>query len=608
MCGIFGYVGKGNGVQIAIEGLKRLEYRGYDSAGIGGLRDGEIVFAKEVGKVSILEQEVKQMHFHSNTVIAHTRWATHGVPSKANAHPQFDTAHTLALVHNGIIENHESLRKMLISKGFVFSSQTDTEVVAQLIAYHNRGNLLDAIREVLPQLRGSYAFAIIHKDYPEHIFAVAKDMPLIVGLGEDELFLSSDTHACSSHTRNVFYLVDGEIAVLNKVKVEVYTSGLERVEKSMETLSSLIEQVEKGDFSHFTLKEIHEQPQALRNAIANRFIEEFGSATFEDSGLQPESLADIHRIIIVACGTSWHAGSVAQYMIEDMARVPVSVEIASELRYKNPIVEAGTLVIAISQSGETADTLAAVRELRAKGALIIALCNVQGSALTREADHTIFLHAGPEIGVCSTKAYTNQVAILALLALLLARQRHMSREEGIQFLKALVQLPDALHRVLALTPQIEEVAKNYQQFDNYFFIGRRYMYPASLEGALKLKEISYINANGYAAGELKHGPIALITDKCPVVALAANKKTYDKMLSNLMEVKARHGKIIAIVNSSAQDIDEVADEVIRIPDTRDELAAILVGVATQLLAYYIAKERGTEIDQPRNLAKSVTVE
>lgn len=608
MCGIFGYVGKGNGAQIAIDGLKRLEYRGYDSAGIGGLSDGKIIFAKEVGKVSILEQEVKQMHFHSDTVIAHTRWATHGVPSKVNAHPHFDTARTLALVHNGIIENHDSLRKMLIAKGFTFTSQTDTEVVAQLLAYHNHGDFLEAIRTVIPQLRGSYAFAIIHKDYPGHIFAVAKDMPLIVGLGDNELFLSSDTHACSSHTRNVFYIVDGEIAVLEKTKVQVYTSNLEKIEKSMETLGALIEQAEKGEFSHFTLKEIHEQSQSLRNAIANRFIEDFGTATFEDSGLPSEALADIHRIIIVACGTSWHAGSVAQYMIEDMARIPVSVEIASELRYKNPIVEPGTLVIAISQSGETADTLAAVRELRAKGAHILALCNVQGSALTREADYTIFLHAGPEIGVCSTKAYTNQVAILALLALLLARQRHMSREEGIQFLKALVQLPDSIHRVLALTPQIEEVAKNYHQYDNYFFIGRRYMYPASLEGALKLKEISYINANGYAAGELKHGPIALITEKCPVVALAANKKTYDKMLSNLMEVKARKGKIIAIVNSSAQEIEDVADEVIRIPDTRDELAAIPVGVATQLLAYYIAKERGTEIDQPRNLAKSVTVE
>lgn len=608
MCGIFGYVGKRNGVHIALDGLKCLEYRGYDSAGIAGLNNGQIVFAKEVGKVSVLEEEVKLMHMQADTVVAHTRWATHGVPSKVNAHPQFDSTHQLAIVHNGIIENHDHHRKFLQSKGIAFASQTDTEVVAQLFAYFDKGDFLATLKEVLPKLQGSYAFAIIHKNYPGKIFAVAKDMPLIVGLGEDEAFIASDTHAFSSHTRNVFYLTEGEIAVLQREKVEVYTTNLEPIDKKTETLSSLIEQSDKGEFDHFTLKEIHEQPQSLRNAIGNRFIEEFGTATFEDSGLEADSLSDVRRIMIVACGSSWHAGSVAQYMIEDMARIPVSVEIASELRYKNPIVEAGTLVIAISQSGETADTLAAVRELRAKGAMIIALCNVQGSSLNREADYTIQLHAGPEIGVCSTKAYTNQVAVLALISLMLARQRHMSREEGISFLKSLTQLPDALHRVLALAPNIEAIARKYHHYDNYFFIGRRYMYPASLEGALKLKEISYINANGYAAGELKHGPIALITDKCPVVALVSNKKTYDKILSNLMEVKARHGKVIAVANSSAPDIEEIADEVLRIPETRDELAPIPVGVATQLLAYYIAKERGTEIDQPRNLAKSVTVE
>lgn len=608
MCGIFGYIGKNGGMNIALQGLHRLEYRGYDSAGIAGLDKGQIVYAKEVGKVAVLEEEVRRKNLTSDCVIAHTRWATHGVPSRANAHPQFDNAHTLALVHNGIIENHDSLRKMLKSKGFTFTSETDTEVVAQLIAYHYHGDLLQSLKEVVQQLRGSFALALIHKDYPDQIFAIAKDMPLAVGLADKEIFLASDTHAFSSHTRNAFFLVDGEIAVLQRHKFEVYSADLERIEKETETLFAQTQESEKGNFTHFTLKEIHEQPQAMRNAISNRFLQEFGTATFEDSGLHSESLSDIHRIIIVGCGTSWHAGMVAQYMIEDMARIPVSVEIASELRYKNPIVEKGTLVIPISQSGETADTLAAVRELRAKGALIIALCNIQGSALTREADHTIFLHAGPEIGVCSTKAYTNQVLILALLALFLARQRHMSREEGIAFLKELVQLPEIVQRVLALTPTIEAIAKRYSRYENYFYIGRRFMFPASLEGALKLKEISYINANGYAAGELKHGPIALITEECPVIALAANKKTHEKLLSNMMEVKTRRGKIIAIANTSSSEVDQIADEVVRIPETRDELSAIPVGVVTQLLAYYIAKERGAEIDQPRNLAKSVTVE
>ncbi len=608
MCGIFGYVGKKEGVSIALEGLRGLEYRGYDSAGIAAIRDGSIVSAKEVGKVSVLEEEVRRLNLRSNTVIAHTRWATHGIPTVQNAHPQFDSDHTLALVHNGIIENHEQLRKMLKEQGIQFESDTDSEVVAKLIAFYNKGDLLEAIKQVLPKLRGSYALAIIHKNYKDKVFAVAKDMPLSVGIGDDEIFIASDTHAFSSYTRHVFFLKDGEIAVLQPDKFEVYTANLEQIQKETEVLSSVRESSDKGDYSHFTLKEIYEQPVTLRHAIASRFIEEYGTATFEDSGIHPESLIDIHRIVIVACGTSWHAGVVAQYLIEDMARIPVSVEIASELRYKNPIVEHGTLVIPISQSGETADTLAAVRELRAKGAMIIALCNVQGSALSREADHTIFLHAGSEIGVCSTKAYTNQLVILALLSLMLARQRHMDREEGVRFLKAILELPEAVQKVLDSAPEIEAIAKKYYHYENYFYMGRRYMYPASLEGALKLKEISYINANGYAAGELKHGPIALITDQCPVIALAANKKTHEKLLSNMMEVKTRRGKIIAIAHSDASGLENIADEIISIPDTIDELAAIPVGVVTQLLAYFIAMERGTDIDQPRNLAKSVTVE
>lgn len=608
MCGIFGYIGPRNCLKTTIDGLKRLEYRGYDSAGIAGIEDGVIRYAKEVGKIAALEKEVEKEKWELDLAIAQTRWATHGKPSKRNAHPHFNSDYSLALVHNGIIENHEVLRQALKTQGIEFTSDTDTEVVAHLIGTFYEGDLIQAVRKAMPLLKGSYALSIIHRDFPDLIIAIAHDCPLVIGLGKGETFISSDANAFSPFTREVIFLENGELAVVKKEGPEVYDTALVKLIKKPTTLTYKTEDSHKGRFEHYTLKEIHEQPTTIHYAMQGRTVDEYGTAAFEGVDFDLSAFQDIQRILILACGTSWHAGYVAAYMIEDKARIPVQVEISSEFRYKNPIVPPGTLTIAISQSGETADTIAAVREVKAKGGRVLALCNVQGSTLVREADMTIFLRAGAEIGVCSTKAFTSQVVVLALFTLMLARTRHMDKTEGQRFLKALQLLPEQVQSILDNSPHIEQIAKKYAQYKNFFFIGRRYMYPTSLEGALKLKEISYINANGYPAGEMKHGPIALINEECPTVALCANHMTYDKLLSNLMEVKARSGKVIAIAEENEQGLNTIADDIIRVPSTTDELSAIPTTVVTQLLAYYIAKELGADIDQPRNLAKSVTVE
>lgn len=607
MCGIFGYIGLKNPVEVTINGLKRLEYRGYDSAGLAGIQEGKVVVCKEVGKVSVLEQEVQNKDFHFSATIAHTRWATHGKVTSVNAHPHVDTQHSLAVVHNGIIENHEILRKYLKEQGVVFISETDTEVIAHLIASYYEGNILNAVQKAVTQLKGAYAIALIHKDYPNQIIAVAHEAPLVIGIGDQEAFISSDPSAFAFYTKQAIYLTNSEIAVIQAKEQQLYNTE-HAISKESFLLEGDFSEATKGDYEHYTLKEIFEQPQSIRNALLSRFLPEYGTALFEELSFKAVDLLTSERILILACGTSWHAGYVASYLLEDIARIPVQVEISSEFRYKNPIVPPGTLVIAISQSGETADTIAAVREVKAKGARVLCLCNVQGSTLTREADDTIFLKAGAEIGVCSTKAFTSQVVILTLFTLLMARMRHMSKPDGQEFLKDLLELPNQVQMVLDQASTIESIAKRYAFYDDFFYIGRRYMFPTSLEGALKLKEISYINANGYPAGEIKHGPIALINEYCPTVALCTNQLTYDKLLGNLMEIKARHGKIIAIASKEDKYLEEIADDVIYIPAVRDELAPIPVTVATQLLAYYIAKERGADIDHPRNLAKSVTVE
>lgn len=609
MCGIFGYVGAQDAVKIVLDGLKKLEYRGYDSAGIAGLKNGQLYYCKEAGKISVLEQQVADTHLSLDLAIAQTRWATHGKPSKINAHPHVDGAHSLALVHNGIIENHEALRASLKQRGITFVSETDTEVIAHLISSLYEGDILNAVQRAIPLLKGSYAIALVHRDFPGQIIAVAHESPLVIGIGNQEAFVSSDTNAFSSFTREVVFLSNAEVAVVRKDKLEVYDSSAVQITKKSQQLDFEAVNAGKGQFEHYTLKEIYEQPQVIRNALLSRFLEEYGTATFDDPNFDLNELQNIQRILIVACGTSLHAGYVASYLIEDKARIPVRVEISSEFRYKNPVVPPDTLVIAISQSGETADTLAAVRELKTIGVRVLAICNVHGSSLSREADVCLYLKAGPEIGVCSTKAFTSQVVVLALLTLLIARMRYMSKHDGIEFLNALKKLPDQVQMVLDRAPKIQAIAKKYAHFDNFFFLGRSYMYPTSLEGALKLKEISYINANGYPAGEMKHGPIALINESCPTVALCANKATFEKLMSNLMEVKARNGLVVAIIEEGEEDaVKSIADDIIVIPRTIDELASIPTTIATQLFAYYIAKERGTDIDQPRNLAKSVTVE
>lgn len=608
MCGIFGYLGSKDSVKTVIEGLKRLEYRGYDSAGIAGFNDlKELVYSKVVGKVGALENDLQKKGLKLNLAISQTRWATHGKVTEANAHPHFDQHRHLALVHNGIIENHESLRQQLRDKGVVFESDTDTEVVAHLISNCYSGNILEAVQKTVAQLQGSYAIALIHRDFPDQIIAVAHQSPMVIGIGVNEAFISSDPHAFAFHTRQAIYLSDSEIAVIKADSQQIYNTG-ELITKESELLEAATHAASKGDYEHYTLKEIHEQPQTIRNALLARFLPEYGTALFEEMTFNTVDLMTAERILILACGTSWHAGYVASYMMEDLARIPVQVEISSEFRYKNPIILPGTFVIAISQSGETADTIAAVREVKAKGARVLAICNIKGSTLAREADSTIFLKAGAEIGVCSTKAFTSQVVVLSLFTLLMARMRHMGKTEGQDFLNHLTKLPDQVQAVLDGSAHIQKLAKKYAHHENFFYLGRRYMFPTSLEGALKLKEISYINANGYPAGEMKHGPIALINENCPTMALCANEVTFEKLLSNLMEVKARNGKVIAVAKEGQKGLEKIADDLITIPSTIDELAAILVTVVNQLFAYYVALERGAEIDHPRNLAKSVTVE
>lgn len=608
MCGIFGYIGRKNVVSTTLNGLKKLEYRGYDSAGIAGVSHGKIAYCKEVGKVSVLEKEVEAAHLTLDVGIAQTRWATHGQPTKINAHPHLDNQESLAVVHNGIIENFETLKQSLINNGVTFISQTDTEVIAHLIASFYQGDFLKAVQQAVPLLKGAFSVAIIHRDFPDCIIAVAQQAPLLIGIGQDEAFVSSDANAFAAHTREVLYLADSEIAVIKADGVDIYDAFQSAISRNTETLTTAMEEVTKAGYEHFTLKEIHEQPQTIRSALLGRFIDEYGTAVFEELAFDVNELMSVERILILACGTSWHAGYVASYMFEDKARIPIQVEISSEFRYKNPVVSPGTLVIAISQSGETADTIAAVRELKAKGTKVLAICNVHGSTLAREADGCLFLRAGPEIGVCSTKAFTSQIVVLSLFCLMMARMRHMGKHEGQEFLHALQQLPEQVQTVLDNAHVIEGIAKKYARYQNFFFLGRSYMYPTSLEGALKLKEISYINANGYPAGEMKHGPIALINEECPSVALCANKATYEKLVNNLMEIKARKGKVLAIAEAGENHIQGVADDIIWVPGTIDELAVIPTTVVTQLLAYYIAKERGADIDHPRNLAKSVTVE
>ncbi|KPK31913.1 MAG: glutamine amidotransferase [Chlamydiae bacterium SM23_39] len=614
MCGIFGYIGEKNTLQICLKGLKQLEYRGYDSAGIAGIKNNNLIFCKTSGKIFALEKKIEKQNLELDIAIAHTRWATHGKPDEKNAHPHFDTHLSLGVVHNGIIENYAILKDFLKNKNIKFSTETDTEVIAQLISYNYekyKNNLYLTVHESLKLLKGSFAIALIHKDHPNIILAAARESPLAIGFidNKNEILISSDPNAFIGHNLNVFYLRNDEIALLSKKSIKTYTNQKKLIEKKTSLLEGKNQTFSKEGFDHFLLKEIFEQPITIQKAMLGNISEDFGTAYFEGLKFSSTELMAIKHIIIIACGTSWHAAYIGASLLEDKARILTTAEIASEFRFKNPIISEETLIIAISQSGETADTLSAVKEAKAKGAKILGICNVKNSTLTREAHSCIYLNAGPEISVCSSKAFTSQITILSLFTLLMARLRHFTKEDGQKFLSELKKIPKIINQVLEKQKEIKKISIKYSKYKNFFFIGRKYMYASCLEAALKLKEISYLNATSYPAGELKHGPIALINKNLPVIAFCSNKQTYDKTLNNLMELKAREAPILAIAPNNAKEILQIADDIIFIPNTIDELAIFPTTIVGQLFAYNIAKAIGIkDIDQPRNLAKSVTVE
>jgi glucosamine--fructose-6-phosphate aminotransferase (isomerizing) len=592
MCGIFGYIGEKNALQTCLSGLEQLKYRGYDSTGIGGIAKGNVVFCKEVGDLAHLKQKLDLETLE--IAIGHTRWATHGKVSKQNAHPHLDAKQTIALVHNGIIENYDTLREELRQKGIIFTSETDTEVVAQLIATYYEGNLVEAVQKTLPLLKGHFAIVLIHKDHPDQIVAAARECPLCIGYDDacSEAIISSDPNAFLGFSLNVLFLRHDEIAKVQKGKIEIFDKQKKQIRKTTERLDAQFEAPSKEGFEHFMLKEIYEQPSTIQKAMLGSLEE--GSVQFEALS---EEFRKAKNVWFIGCGTSAHAGFIGSFYLEDLAHIPAHCEIASEARYR--IIPPNTLVVAISQSGETADTIAAVREIKARGFKVLGICNVKNSTLTRETDGCIFLKAGPEISVCSTKAFTSQITVLYLFALYMAKKREASE---------LQKIPAQIKQVIDQAAQIAKIAEKYSHFNNFFFMGRRYMFPTCLEAALKLKEISYVNANGYPAGELKHGPIALIDNNFPVIAFCANSKTQDKILSNLQEVKARGAPVLALAPQGMKTVQTIADDIIWLPPTTDELSPFASVVAGQLLAYSIAKKRGCNIDQPRNLAKSVTVE
>ena len=618
MCGIVGYVGPREAQPLILEGLRRLEYRGYDSAGIATIHDGSLDVRKAAGKIVELERRLEESPLAGSLGIGHTRWATHGAPTTVNAHPHTDDSDRVALVHNGIIENHDVLRIKLEELGHEFRSETDTEVLCHLIEETYAGNLEEAVAAALSHVEGAYGIAVIHAADPGKIVVARKGSPLLIGIGENgerEMFAASDVAAVVRYTRQVVYLNDGEMAVLTAdghSLLDISESGNGEAPRQVSREVSLVDwdlgQIERGGYEHFMLKEIFEQPDTVRDAMRGRLLEEEGTAKLGGLLQLEDVLENVERIVITACGTSWHAAIVGEYMIEELARIPVEVEYASEFRYRRPIVRDGTLVIAISQSGETADTLAAMREARSRGAPLMGIVNVVGSSIARETDGGVYIHSGPEIGVASTKAFTGQLTVLALFALYLARRRGMSLLEGREFVAAMHQLPELVQLALDESSAIECIAREYSDKVNFLYLGRGFNFPVALEGALKLKEISYIHAEGYPAAEMKHGPIALIDQNMPVVFIAPSDSVYHKVASNIEEVKARGGKVIAIVTDGNHDLAARVDHVVRVPATIEMLQPLLTVIPLQLLAYHIAVLRGCDVDQPRNLAKSVTVE
>lgn len=612
MCGIVAYIGNKDAYPILLKGLKRLEYRGYDSAGIA-LLNGAIANYKCKGKVSDLEHHVGEQSTEGTMGVGHTRWATHGEPNDVNSHPHFSNSGNLVMIHNGIIENYDTIKKQLIKKGFLFHSDTDTEVLVNLIEFvqlSEKVELKEAIRIALNQVIGAYAIVIMDARNKEQLFAARKSSPLVIGIGKDEFFVASDATPIIEYTKNVIYLDDDEIAVISRGKdVEIF--DIEKVVKTpfIQELEMHLEELEKGGFEHFMLKEIYEQPRSIEDSLRGRLNTETGMVVLGGMRDYEKRIINAERIIIVACGTSWHAGLVGEYLIEELARIPVEVEYASEFRYRNPIIKESDVVIAISQSGETADTLAAIELAKSKGALILGICNVVGSSISRATHAGSYTHAGPEIGVASTKAFTAQLTVITLMALMLGNRKGTIPENKFRsFIQELSLIPEKLKEVLNVNEQVIEISKKFFEARNFLYLGRGNSFPVALEGALKLKEISYIHAEGYPAAEMKHGPIALIDEHMPVVVIATKGASYEKVVSNIQEVKARKGVVIAIITKGDEQVKEMADYSIEIPHTEDILVPFLSVVPLQLLSYHIAVMRGCNVDQPRNLAKSVTVE
>jgi glucosamine--fructose-6-phosphate aminotransferase (isomerizing) len=611
MCGIIGYIGSRPARDIIINGLKRLEYRGYDSAGLA-LVDGDTKIYKCKGRVQDLEELVNKSNFDGTIGMGHTRWATHGEPNELNAHPQMSCKGNFVVVHNGIIENYAVLKKHLIGRGITFTSQTDTEVLANLMEHlYIEGDLTaeQAITLALNRVEGAFGLVIICTREPDRLFAAKKGSPLVIGVGEGENFVASDATPIVEHTQRVIYLNDDDLAIIKKEELMLKTIRVEKIEPVVKEIDLKIGEIDKEGFPHFMLKEIFEQPRAIHDTFRGRVLPDYSGVMLGGLHQVLETVSQAERVIIIACGTSWHAGLIGEYFFEEYTRIPVEVEYASEFRYRNPIIKKGDIVIAISQSGETADTLAAVKLAKSKGALVIGICNVVGSSIPRETDAGVYTHAGPEIGVASTKAFTTQVTVLAMMAFEIG---HLKGTISGQFYKELitelVSIPEKIEKALAINTQVQELSKMFENLQNALYLGRGYLFPVALEGALKLKEISYIHAEGYPAAEMKHGPIALIDENMPVIVIATKDDKYDKIINNIQEIKARKGKVIAIVTQGDDIITKMADHVLEVPETLTAFSGLLAVIPLQLLSYHIAVMRGCNVDQPRNLAKSVTVE
>jgi glucosamine--fructose-6-phosphate aminotransferase (isomerizing) len=610
MCGILGYVGRQPAGELLVNGLRRFEARGYDSAGLATIAEGQLNVERTVGRVADLADRVQATPLAGSIGIAHTRWATHGRPSERNAHPHVDFSGRIALVHNGVIENHASIRSFLEAQGIRFQSDTDTEALVQMIGffYSQTGDLLESIRHALREIRGTFGVALVCTETPRTLFAARRGSPLIVGIGPEEFLVASDASALVAHTTQATYLNDNEIVSLGPDGLQASTIDAHPIAKTTDTLESALEQIELGGFEHHMLKEIYEQPESLRNALRGRLDPQNDQLKLGGIDACERELIRSRRVLLFGCGTAWHAALIGEYLFEDLARIPAEVEYASELRYRNPIIEEGTLAIAVSQSGETADTLAALREVRTKGSLALGVVNAVGSTIAQETDAGIYLHVGPEIGVASTKAFTAQVAVLALIATWLGRRRHLSTERMEEVLRSLWELPGKVEQTLGLNDRIRGLAPRLAEWDNWLYLGRGVNYPVALEGALKLKEISYIHAEGCPAAEMKHGPVAMIDPGMPVVVIATQDHTYRKVLANIAEVRSRQGRVVAIATEGDREIALLADEVLYVPKTLPILAPIVTSIPLQLLAYHAALARGRDVDKPRHLAKSVVDE